>query len=423
MNESPKLWDAVVVGAGPSGCVAAAALARAGRSVLLLDRDAEPRFKIGESLLPRSLPIFDAIGVKEKIAAAGFQKKYGAHFWNEVSGGERHVVFGEADRQHPMAWQVQRQKFDGLLAEHAASCGAVLRRGVVVEELLLSGERATGVRLAGPNGKEDVAAKVVVDATGQAALVATRFKMREGDPRLRRAALYAHYRGVWRDDGDRAGDILLPFRDGVWFWLIPFGDGTTSVGAVFDPSVESPKGATPADRLDDMISRSPKMQEFLAKAERLTDVKGASDYSITAARFCGDGWVLAGDAATFIDPVFSTGVHLGVSAGLRLARVIDASLASKGRVDGTDFARYERVTRKMVARFRPFVYGFYDPEFARMFCSKEPFAVFRRSVTSILAGNVERPNAWRRFWTWATLTVFAFEKRFGGNGTAQRAES
>lgn len=421
MNGSLNVWDAVIVGAGPSGCVAAATLARAGRTVLLLDRDAEPRFKIGESLLPRSLPIFDAIGVKEKIAAAGFQRKFGAHFWNERSGGERHVVFGDAERKHPMAWQVQRQKFDGLLADHAASCGAIVRRGVVVEELLLTGGRATGVRIAGADNPSELRARVVVDATGQAALVATRFRMRVGDPRLRRAALYAHYRGVWRDEGDKGGDILLPFRDGVWFWLIPFGDGTSSVGAVFDAAVENPAGATGVARLHDLISRSPKMRELLAGAERLTDVRGASDYSITAARFSGDGWVLAGDAATFIDPVFSTGVHLGISAGLRVGRTIDAALSRKGRVDAADFREYERVTRKMVARFKPFVYGFYDPDFARMFCEKEPMAVLRRSVTSILAGNVERPSLWRRFWTRVVLIVFAVEKRFAVGGAPDRA--
>jgi flavin-dependent dehydrogenase len=401
--------DAVVLGAGPAGCAAATALARLGRSVLLLDRDPEPRFKIGESLLPWNAPIFAELGLLPKIEAAGFQKKYGALFTNERTGGTRQVEFRRAwDASRPSAWQVKRRYFDGLLAAHAAESGAIVRRGRTVEDVVFEGDRAVGVRVA---GSEELRAKVVVDATGPAAFLASRLKIRRQDTKLRRAALYAHYTGVWRGEGERAGDILLPFLPDVWYWVIPFADGSASVGAVFDPALPGTlSGKTNVERLDELLGRSASMRAYLARATRASEPGAVSDYSFTATRHGGDGWVLAGDAATFLDPVFSTGVFLGMSAGLRAAKAIDAALAAKGRVDAADFDGYGRTTERMVARFRPFVYGYYDPVFTRMFCEEAPLDALRAAVTSTLAGDVENPSLGVRVFNRLTLVAFAFSR-------------
>lgn len=418
------MLDALVLGAGPTGCAAATALARRGRSVLLVDRDPEPRFKIGESLLPWNRPVFEELGLLAKVEAAGFQRKYGALFTNERTGKVRQVDFREAwDGSKPSAWQVKRKDFDGLLAAHAAESGAALRRGVAVEDVLFTGARATGVRVAGPGGPEEIHAKVVVDATGQAALLASRLKIRRQDTNLRKAALYAHYTGVWRAEGERGGDILLPFLPDVWYWVIPFSDKSASVGAVFAPSVLATlTGRTNLERLEELLARSARMRAYLAAATRTSDVGSVSDYSFTSARYGGDGWVLAGDAATFLDPVFSTGVFLGMSAGLRAAKVIDAALSAKGRVDAADFDAYGRTTERMVARFRPFVYGYYDPVFTRMFCEDAPLDALRAAVTSTLAGDVESPPFAVRFFNGLTLNLFAlarlWEKDRGAAATA-----
>lgn len=405
--------DAVVLGAGPAGCAAATALARRGRSVLLLDRDPEPRFKVGESLLPWNRPLFEELGVLPKIEAAGFQRKFGAFFTNERTGGVRQVDFRRAwDGSQPSAWHVKRKDFDGLLAAHAAESGATVRRGVAVEDVLFDGSRATGVRILGPAGPEEIGARVVVDATGLAALLASRLKIRRQDSKLRKGALYAHFTGVWRAEGERAGDILLPFLPDVWYWVIPFSDGSASVGAVFAPSVLATlRGKTNLERLEDLLPRSATMREYLAGATRTSDVGAVSDYSFTSTRYGGDGWVLVGDAATFLDPVFSTGVFLGMSAGLRAARAIDEALAAKGRVDAADFRAYGRKTERMVARFRPFVYGFYDPVFGRMFCEDPPVDALRAAVTSTLAGDVENPRLSVRFFNRLSLIAFAISRR------------
>lgn len=405
--------DAIVLGAGPAGCAAAAALARAGRDVLLLDREPKPFFKIGESLLPWNVPVFERLGLSQKIAAAGFQPKFGALFTNEATGGVRQVVFREAwNGEHPSAWQVQREVFDGLLADHARSCGVEVRRGVNTDEVLFESGRATGVRVSEAGTSEAIPARVVVDATGQAALLASRLKMRRGDPKLKKMALFAHYTGAWRAEGERGGDILLPFLPEVWYWVIPFADGSASVGAVFSPALLAGETGSREEIFDRLLGRSAKMREYLAGSKRKTPVRTVSDYSVTAERFAGDGWVLVGDAAAFLDPVFSTGVFLGMSAGVRAAAVIHRALGEKGRVDGPDFAAYEKTTRRMLARFRPFVYGYYDPVFARMFCEEAPLDVLRAAVTSILAGDVEKPAFGVRFWNRMTLTIFRLVSLF-----------
>jgi len=414
-------YDAVVIGGGPGGSTVATVLSRAGRKVLVLERERFPRFHVGESLLPFSLPIFERIGVAEKIRAAGFQEKFGAFFWNESNGTTRPVVFAEArDTNHPKAYQVKRAEFDELLLRHAQSCGAEVREGVSVDEVLMEGTRAVGVRVhaegvapqngartevAPQNGArtevapETIHARVVVDASGQGAVLSRQLGLRSFDPKLKRAAIFAHYAGIVWPEGNRPGDILLPIDKGVWYWIIPFSDGTCSVGGVFDPVEVRFAGSSVEARYEEMLARSPRMTEFLRGARRTSGVHGVSDYSAVSTRMGGDGWVLVGDAATFLDPVFSTGVFLAMSTGERAGAAIERALARRGRVDERDFRAYERQSRRMYARFRKFVYNFYDPVFFDAFCTPTPPETIRAAVTTTLAGGVERvsPGLW--FWT------------------------
>jgi flavin-dependent dehydrogenase len=425
----PSLYDAVIIGGGPGGSTVATLLARAGRRVLVVEREKFPRFHVGESLLPFSLPIFDRLGVHEKIRAAGFMEKYGAFFWNEDNGTTRPVVFADArDPRHPKAYQVKRADFDDLLLKHAASCGAQVREETAVEDVLFEGGRAVGVRVrSAASAPEEIRARVVVDASGQGAVLSRQLGLRHFDPKLKRAALFAHYEGIRWPEDSRPGDILLPIDQGVWYWIIPFSDGTCSVGGVFDPAVvRFAEGAAIDARFGELIARSERMGRLLEGARRSSKIYGISDYSATSERLGGDGWVLVGDAATFLDPVFSTGVFLAMATGERAARVIDRALSRRGRVDARDFTSYERQSKRMFARFRRFVYNFYDPIFFEAFCTPNPPEGIRAAVVTTLAGGVERVSPAMWFWTRLMFFGVAIDRtmrRLTGRSTVDSSQS
>ncbi|HEY1434178.1 MAG TPA: tryptophan 7-halogenase, partial [Thermoanaerobaculia bacterium] len=217
---------------------------------------------------------------------------------------------------------------------------------------------------------------------------------------LKRAALFAHYEGIRWPEGSRPGDILLPIDKGIWYWIIPFSDGTCSVGGVFDPAVVRFADGSGLDaRYEAMIERSARMRQLLAGARRISKIHGISDYSASSDRVAGDGWVLVGDAAAFLDPVFSTGVFLAMATGERAAAAIDLALARHGRVDARDFKKYARASNQLWARFRRWVYGFYDPVFFEAFCTPTPPEPIRAAVVTTLAGGVERVSPAMWFWT------------------------
>ncbi|HEX5052000.1 MAG TPA: FAD-dependent oxidoreductase [Planctomycetota bacterium] len=383
--------DVIVVGGGPAGAAAAARLAQKGRSVLVLEAERFPRFHIGESLLPLGEAVFKELGCFEMVARAGFVEKFGARLVTPCGGHS--VLFDFAESSYvdpPSTFQVHRAEFDALLLEHAVACGAEAVVGRARDYEI----DADGVSLeyADATGQvHTVRARALVDASGRAGFVARREGVRVPDGELRKAAIYAHFRGVPSEPGRRAGDTrIVALHKLGWVWFIPLKDGVVSVGVVLDlADYQGRSKGDPAAIFAESVAAAPAAAALLAHAQRQGEFHVESGFSYRAERYCGERWFLAGDAGSFLDPVFSTGVLMALRSGLEAA---DA--AELAWVQPTKHARavLRRFDARLKARYRfvrQFVTGFYDPHTRDIFFAPRPYLGITRVVTTVLAGGFD----------------------------------
>jgi flavin-dependent dehydrogenase len=404
-------FDAVVVGGGPGGSSTATALARRGRRVLLLEREQFPRFHIGESQLPWSNEVFRALGVYDTVAAAGFIRKWGASFWTLDGSFEQYADFAEApETPTPQTFQVPRATFDDLLLRHSEKCGVDVRERHRVLDAAFDAGGVT-VRFADPDGTErSVRAGVVVDASGRAGFLAKKLGRHEFDPLLRNIAVHAQFEDIPRPSGRRAGDIRMFTRpDMGWLWLIPLSDTVTSVGAVIPQAVHRRESkTTPEESLAHYVDSTPLAAKLLTAAQRVTPARFDADYSYLGTTLAGDRWVAVGDAAAFLDPIFSTGVLLAMQGGLDIADAIDAGLRD-GDLSRRRFRKYERLARARYHHFRRFAVGFYNPNFRDLWFQRTKRGGLFEAVLSILAGNW-RPSLPLRFRIWFFFTLVTLQR-------------
>lgn len=383
-------YDAVVIGGGPSGSTVATRLAQKQRRVLLVEKEHFPRFHIGESLLPCSMPLLEQLGAMPALLAHGFLPKYAAEFVTADGALSRRYAFADGlIAGSPSAFEVDRAEFDHLLLKNAAARGVEVREGTAVTRFELE-NRGVSVTVRDGGGESVVQAELLIDATGQTSLVAGKLGLREMDATLKNFAVFSHFEGAWRHEGLREGDISVVLVPGGWWWVIPLAGGRTSVGQVGPASML--RGRKPDEAyFHEQIAATPYLADRLAKATRVAPVRTISDYSYVSKRLCGDRFVLVGDAGAFIDPVFSTGVYLGMVGAFRAADAVDAALRRK-RYARREFVEYEAWVQKQVDAYKRFVKGFYRPEFVELLMAPSNFLDLRAAITSLLAGfGVDRP--------------------------------
>ena len=398
-----EIHDVAVIGGGPAGSTAAALLAAAGRKVVLFEKEVFPRFHIGESLLPYNMDLIDRLGLTDKLHGS-FVQKWGAHLVSSDGAVTRYIRFDEGWLPgHPMAFHVLRSEFDHMLLRRAVELGAAVHEGHAVVEASHSHRDGCVVTARKPDGGLfTTRARFLLDASGQDAFVAARQGLRKMTPSLRKAAVFAHYEGIPRGEGRAAGDITLIVLADGWFWLIPLSDGKTSVGVVTEGANIKGSGMPPAELLDEALRRCPAARERTRDARRISKVWSASDYSYECGGIAGDGYLMLGDAAAFIDPVFSTGVWLAMSSGEMAADTLHRALGTPGSqtdLSPAIFAAYERKVRRHVATYTKMVSHFYQPGFLDLFLQPGEHSAVKGAVISLLAGLADPPLVMRlRLW-------------------------
>lgn len=412
-------YDVIVIGGGPGGSTTATLVAEKGHRVLLLERDKSPQFKVGESLMPATYWTFERLGVIEKLKASHFPEKYSVQFYSSSGKASAPFYFYRNDpHESSMTWQVLRSEFDQMLLENAQEKGAKIQRGVSVHEVLFDGERAVGVRARCTAGRIDTfTAKVVVDSTGQSALISRRLKINTVEPKLKKASIFTHYEGGIRDEGIDEGATLILHTESKdsWFWYIPLPYDRVSVGVVGDLDYllqgrrESDGTLSQQAIFDEELAKCPALQPRLAGAKQLFPVKVTKDFSYRASRIAGDGWVLVGDAFGFLDPVYSSGLFLALKSGEMAADTIneafekaDFSAEQLGRF-GADFVAGMESIRKLV-------YAFYTKDFSFARFLKQ-FPECQQGIVDILSGNVYRTDVTAIFGPMAEMCTLPEDMR------------
>jgi flavin-dependent dehydrogenase len=383
--------DVIVIGGGPGGAAAATLVAQRGHKVLLLERSAEPRFKIGESLMPATWWTFDRMGMIPKLQASHFPRKYSVQFYSKSGRASSPFYFQETNpHESSVTWQVLRSEFDALLLDNAREHGVEVRRGAGVKDVLFEGERAVGVQL---DDGSNLSCRVVVDATGRSAFLGRKLGLMRPDPELRKAALFTHYEGALRDPGIDEGATLVLYTQepGGWFWYIPLPEDRVSVGVV--GSIErlvTRRAGDPQAVFDEEVARCPALQPRVESARQAMPVQVLRDFSYRSSRIAGDGWVLVVDAFGFLDPIYSSGVFLALKSGELAADSIHAALAA-GDLSAARLGAHGPGFLAGMEAMRKLVYAFYEPEFSfAKFLARFPGC--RIDLIHLLVGNVFRPS-------------------------------
>jgi geranylgeranyl reductase family protein len=392
-------YDVAIIGGGPAGSTAATTLAKKGRNVIVLEKEKFPRFHIGESLLPYSMAAFERLGVREKLDAR-FLPKYGAEICTSCGQGRVQFSFRNAYRaKYEKAYQVTRADFDKLLLDHAAASGATVMEETAVETIEFdSNEVRLGIKHAGNTGS--VSASYVIDCTGKQSMLGNLFNLKQPYRNLKKISLFAHYDDVERPEGQVGTYTRLVRGSDRWFWMIPLTEKSMSIGVVLDIDGFKAMKMKPESALEAMLREQPEIWSRMTNATRTSQVYCESDYSYRNKTLAGDRWLLAGDAAGFIDPMFSTGVFVAIETAEQAAHAIDESLSRPSR-RAAAFKKYQRETTRVMNLYLRFVSNWYKPRFIEVMTNPVNRFQLAPIINSMLAGNIRRS-----FTLWSRMQAF-----------------
>ena len=386
--EQGERCDVLVIGGGPAGATIAALLAAQGRDVLMLEKAHHPRFHIGESLLPANVALFERLGVRDAVERIGM-RKWGVEFVSPDHAHQSLLEFGDAwDKTMPYAWQVRRSELDELLFRHAQQRGARTQEGCRVREVRFDDEGATVEARLDDGARRSVRARFVVDASGRDTFLANKLRSKQKNPKHNSAALFGHFTGAQRLPGRLEGNISIFWFAHGWFWLIPLADGSTSVGAVCWPYYLKSRDKPLADFFADTITLCPQLGERLANATLVGGtVHATGNYSYGGTHCSGERYLMLGDAYTFVDPVFSSGVYLAMQSAFEGAGVVATCLdrpaeAARAR------RRFEAMMKKGPREFSWFILRVTNPTMREFFMGPANPLRVKEALLSLLAGDI-----------------------------------
>ena len=383
------MYDVIIIGGGPAGSTIGSYLSKAGIKNLILEGHNQPRPHVGESLVLSTMRVFGELGLIDKMDQAGFPKKFGAS-WRDFNGKEQALHFAEfrqegIDRDH--TYHVDRSKFDLLLLKHAESLGSEVHQGVQVKRVNFVDDRAVGVRAKFAGQEIDIPARIVVDASGRQTLLGRQLNLKQNDKIFNQYAVHGWFENVARGEDPKTADYIhiyfLPVKRG-WAWQIPITEKITSVGVVAEREVFQ-QFKTESERYFNTYVQSNKgLEQAMANAVRVNEFKTEGDYSYILDKFCGNGFLMVGDAARFVDPIFSSGVSVAMHSARFGAQTIQAALES-GDLSEASFKPYENTLRGGVDIWYEFIRLYYKllPLFT-LFIQSE----YRVEVLRLLQGEV-----------------------------------
>ncbi len=366
ITTSNTQFDVAVIGGGPAGAAAATLLQKQGHRCIIVEHSKFPRYHIGESLIPHSYQTLNRLGLLDHLRRSAFPVKHSVRFVSQSGKASSPFYFHETiEGEGAQTWQVERSEFDQMCLDNAQQSGVEVMQPASVKQVLFEGEQAVGLNVNTISGKNfEIRSKVIVDASGRVGLLGKQLKLREEVPGLNKSSVWAYYKGGKRRDGIDAGEttiFMIPERG--WFWYIPMSNDVVSVGVVASPDYlfQGSREFEPAFERE--IQKCPGLVDCLENASKASPIHGLRRLAYRHRQLAGPGWVMIGDAAAFLDPIYSSGLFLALGSAEMAADSIHEGLVSSN-LTAHQLGSHLPPLSQGIEVIRRLIMAFYDENFS-----------------------------------------------------------